>query len=208
MIFDSTKIGIKTKIYRYLNNENINYAKLHGIAAELEISDKLKYLNKNTKNRYRASGSVYIAYPHIRLYNRTTIDEEYKYDPKYAGDLSESDHWLFGRVNDAYINLDFRNFNIFVGRMKRNWGAPDSYSLMLSNHAYSYDHLLFSYQNHFLKLSVLCARLEDLPAFGLNNPEQPDSLTFYESARKYLVGHRLDFHISDNFQISLTEMEL
>ena len=204
--FDSTKVGLNGKIYNHLKNRYFYGEKFHGVAAELEVGDKLKYLNKNTKNRYRASGAVYISYPHIRLFNRTTIDEEYKYDPKYAGDLSEADHWLYGRVNDAYIDLDFGNFNIFAGRMKRNWGAPDSYSLMLSNHSYSYDHLYFSYQNRFLKLSVICARLEDLTAFGLNIPDQPDSFTFYENARKFLVGHRLDVHISDNFQIGLTEM--
>ena len=206
LVFDSKKIGKNEKIYRYIKNKYFNSEKLHGVAAELEISDKLKYLNQNTANRYRASGSVYISYPYIRLFNRTTIDEEYKYDPKFAGDLSESSHWLFGRVNDAYMDIDFGNFNIFAGRMKRNWGAPDSYSLMLSNNPYSYDHLYFSYQNNFLKLSVLCARLEDLSALGLNIPDQPDSLTFYENARKFLVGHRLDVHFSKNLQIGLTEM--
>ena len=206
LAFDSKKNGLNKKIYHSLIKREVNSEKKHGIMAEIELSDKLKYFNKNVQNRYAASGSILISYPNIRLFNRTTMDEEYKYDPKFAGDLSEAKHWLYGRVNDAYIDLNFGNFNIFAGRMKRNWGAPDSYSLLLSFHSYSYDHLVFSYQNRFLKLSVLCARLEDLSAFGLNDPDKPDSLTFYDSARKYFVGHRLDFYILDNFQIGLTEM--
>jgi len=204
--FDFNEIGINENIYNAITLKGFYGEKFHGIATKLEVGDKIKFMSNNNVNRYRASGSIYISYPHIQLYNRTTINEEYKYDPLYAGDLSESEHWLYGRVEDAYMDINLRNFNIFIGRTKRNWGAPDSYSLMLSSHPYTYDQFLFSYQNNFLKLSVFGARLEDQSAFGFNDMERPDSLTYYKNARKYLVGHRLDFHISDNFQIGLTEM--
>ena len=43
------------------------------------------------------------------LGNNTVIDQDYKHDPEFAGDLSESDNWLYGRVNDAYININFKD---------------------------------------------------------------------------------------------------
>lgn len=169
-------------------------------------ADKVKVLDDKVVNRYRGDFYFRFDYPHITLVNRTTVNEEYKYDPFYAGDLSESEHWLYGRVNEAYVDVHFEHFNFFLGRMKRNWGAPNIYSLMLSDHAYTYDHMLVSYQNKHLKLSVIFARLEDSPAIGLNNVDEPENLIYYENARRYLVGHRLDLNISKNFKIALTEM--
>ena len=178
-----------------------------GLSGQLLLSNKGKYQNESLLNRYHGSGGFHIVYPNITLGNRTTIDQEYKYDPKYAGDLSESDNWLWGRVNDAYMNLNFKNFDFFIGRMKRNWGPIGKHSFMLSNHPYTYDHLMFSYQNRWLKLSILAARLEDLSAFGFYPGEiGADSLAFYHDAHKYLVGHRLDFRILENLQIGLSEM--
>lgn len=183
------------------------YGNPTGVSGQLQLSDKGKYLNDVFVNSYRASGGINIVYPHITLGNRTAIDREYKYDPKYAGDLSESDNWLYGRVNDAYMNLNFGNFDFFIGRMQRNWGPIGHFSLMQSDHPYSYDHLLFSWHNSWLKLSVIAARLEDLPAYGYYpNRNSPDSLVYYPNARKYLTGHRLDIRITDNLQLGLTEM--
>ena len=177
-----------------------------GLSSQLMLADKGKYQNEVLLNRYQATGGIHIIYPHITLGNRTTIDQEYKYDPNYAGDLSESDNWLWGRVNDAYMNVNFKNFDFFIGRMKRNWGPIAKYSFLLSSQPYSYDHFLFSYQNNWLKLSIIFARLEDLNALGLDNPDNPDSLTYYPQSRKFLAGHRLDFRIRDNLQLGLSEM--
>ncbi|MEJ2051916.1 MAG: capsule assembly Wzi family protein, partial [Calditrichota bacterium] len=178
----------------------------NGVSGALDLSDKGKYLNEVLVNRYRATGAVHLVYPHITLGNRTSINQEYKYDPKYAGDLSESEHWLYGRVNDAYINVNFSGFNLFVGRMARNWGPVGHYSLLLSDEPYTYDHFLFSWEHDWIKLSVIFARLEDLSAYGLDNIQKPDSLTYYPDARKFLAGHRLDLRLLDNLQLAFTEM--
>lgn len=179
-----------------------------GLSGQLLISDKGKYQSDVFLNRYQASGGLHIIFPYITLGNRTTIDHEYKFDPYYAGDLSEAEHWLWGRVNDAYMNINFKNFDFFLGRMRRNWGPINHYSFLLSDYPYSYDHLLFSYQNNWLKLSVVYGRLEDVNALGLNNPDNPDSLTYYLKSRKFLVGHRLDLRLRNNLQIGLSEMAL
>ena len=66
---------------------------------------------------------------------------------------------------------------------------------------------MFSYQNNWLKFSIITAQLEDLSAFGFYPRKGgPDTLTYYPNARKYLAGHRLDLRITDNLQIGLSEM--
>ncbi|MFZ0390782.1 MAG: capsule assembly Wzi family protein [Calditrichia bacterium] len=175
------------------------------VSGQLTLTGRLKYRNDHLMNRSRAEGGLHLVFPHITLANRTALDQQYKYDPDYAGDLSESNHWLYGRVNEAYMQLHFKGFGLFLGRMKRNWGAPESYSLLLSAYPYSYDHLLFSWENSFLKLSVIAARLEDGPAIEQLG-SRSDSLVYHPLARKFLAGHRLDLHLRDNLQLGLTEM--
>lgn len=166
----------------------------------LDIGDQVAYDNK-IENRYQAEGGAHYISKNIALANRTAMHENYKYDRYFTGDLSESKHWLYGRVNEAYANINFQNFDIFIGRVKRNWGPPGQKSLILSNHPYSYDHVLFTYTRSQLKLSILYAQLENVDGF---RHEHPDSVI--ENSRKYLVGHRLDVRFSDRFQMALTEM--
>ncbi len=165
----------------------------------LTIGDQINY-DQIVENRYQAEGGVHYTSKNLTLANRTGIQQVYKDDAYFAGDLSESDHWLYGRVNEAYANLVYQNFDFFIGRVKRNWGPPGQNSLILSNNPYSYDHILLDYtQNHF-KFSLMYARLEDLDGYSI---KLPDSVT---NSRKYLVGHRLDIRFSDRFQVAFTEM--
>jgi hypothetical protein len=192
--------------FRSLGDTAVNQT---GLSGQLLFSEKGKYLNEELANRFQAHGGIHIIYPYLTLGNRTGIDQEYKYDPNYAGDLSESENWLWGRVNDAYMNLNFKNFTFFIGRTSRNWGPVGQYSLLLSNHPYTYDHLFFSYANKWLKLSLIFSQLESLNALGYDKPDRyPDSLTVYSNARKFLVGHRLDFRILDNLQLAFSEMTI
>ncbi len=175
------------------------------VSGHLELNNRINY-TEAILNRYKLSGSLHYANENITLANRTTVDQNYKYDPLFAGDLSESDHWLYGRVNDAYINFRFDRLNLFFGRIHRNWGPINSNSLILSNNPYTYDHFLFSYSFSKIKLSLIFAQLENLDAVALNfsNNIQND----IPNARKFMVGHRLDINIYDNFQLAFTEMAM
>ncbi|HID39341.1 MAG TPA: hypothetical protein EYP36_07485 [Calditrichaeota bacterium] len=153
--------------------------------------------------RHRIEGAIHYTGTYITLGNRTTVDQEYRYDPNFAGDLSESENWLYGRVNEAYMNLNYKGFNLFLGRMKRNWGDLTEKSLILSSNPYSYDHILFEYTAKHFKLSLLYAPLEN--RYGLIY--YPDStIAEVKNARRHLVGHRLDIQFSKNLQIAFTEM--
>lgn len=174
-------------------------------AAQLSVGDKV-IVDDSLVNRYRFAGSINFVAPHLTLANRTIVDQDYKYDPNFAGDLSESEHWLYGRVNDAYVNLRFGKFDVFFGRTHRNWGPLNLPSLILSDYAYTYDHALFSYTAGHFKLTMIFAQLEDLPGAAVLDKNSPDSTTYYPNARKYLVGHRVDIHFSNRFQIALSEV--
>ena len=153
--------------------------------------------------RWRAEGAIHYVNPHITLANRTTVDQNYKYDPNFAGDLSKSDHWLYGRVNEAYINLNYKGFNLFLGRMKRNWGDITEKSLILSSNPYSYDQILFNYTARYFKLSLIYAPLENVDALIYY---QDSPITKENNARKHYVGHRLDIQFTKNIQVAFSEM--
>lgn len=156
--------------------------------------------------RYRHNYSLYFGEfyrgKHLDLGNITGINRKYKFDPNFAGDLSESDHWLYGRVEQAYGRLHTKGFNLFIGRTARNWGPINATSLILSDYSYSYDHLLFSYESaHHFKFSMIYAPMGESNGRTFDNPDS----TIYNVSR-YLVGHRLDIRFSQRFQIALTEM--
>ena len=166
----------------------------------LLFSDQLKK-DKTISNFYQAEAGMYYSSKHLTLVNQVAVDKNYKNDAYFAGDLSESDHWLYGRINEAYMNLSFDKFDFFIGRTKRNWGPIGEESLILSNNPYSYDHLLFNYSTKNIKLSLIYAQLENVDGYTF---QYPDSL--FKNCRKYLVGHRLDIRLKNNLQIAFTEM--
>jgi hypothetical protein len=179
------------------------YYKKDEASFQLQARDALRYRD-SAYNRWALTGGAHFFAPHVTVANRTAINQDYKHDPQYAGDLSESDSWLWGRVNDAYIQVYTGHFDLFFGRIDRNWGPLGSSGLILSNHPYSYDHFLFSYTYKILRLSLIFGRLEDLNAQILYSPG--GAVTEVKAARKFLVGHRIDLSFSKNFQIALTEM--
>jgi hypothetical protein len=175
------------------------------VSGQMILQDQCRNSAYEAINRIKATGSIHIGTPNVLFANRIIFDQNYKHDPKYAGDLSESDHWLYGRVNDAYMQLSYHNIGLFVGRMQRNWGPINELGLILSSQPYTYDHFVFNYQYHNIRFSLLFARLEDMQA--QERESKTDTLiTTIENARKYLVGHRFDFMFSNNFQIALSEM--
>jgi len=159
--------------------------------------DDVILFDQRTKNHYNVTGKFHLMLPHFTLVNRTVVNSEYLDDPLYAGDSSE---WLYGRVHDAYANVSAGAFDIFAGRMARNWGGLRQPGLILSDNAYTFDHLYLSYTRKKFKYSFMVTRLEDLLA---QDDTLPDSLI---DARKFLSAQRLNFSFSPNFQIALSQI--
>lgn len=163
--------------------------------------DDVFLFDNNSGNHYNFAAFLHLKLPHFSLVNRTVINSELLDDPLYFGDSSS---WLYGRNNDAYLNVNFSGFDFFLGRMDRNWGTLRSPGLILSNAPYSYDHLQLSYTASKLKFSMLISRLEDMPGQDFES-DYPDSLF---EARKFLSAHRLDIALSPRLQFALTEVAI
>jgi hypothetical protein len=202
-IFDNSDLN--SRVANYFKSYWRKFYGENHLSAQLHLEDRVQK-NDAIFNRYRAAGSLYFNGPFFSFANRTIVDQDYKVDPLYAGDLSEADSWLFGRVNDAYAHVNFKNFDLFYGRIHRNWGPVGSPSLILSDNPYTYDHLLFSYTYKKLRLSVICARLEDLNALVLDSPDS--TARMIKGTRKFMIGHRLDLAFSHKFQVAVTEMAI
>jgi hypothetical protein len=163
---DLDSVESNNKATNYFKKFWLNYYKEDEVSLQLDARDELRSQEK-VYNRWALMGGAHFFAPHVSFANRTSINQDYKNDPNYAGDLSESDSWLWGRVNDAYVNAYVGNFDFFFGRMHRNWGPIGSFSLIHSNHPYTYDHFLFSYTYKILRISLIFGRLEDLDALAL-----------------------------------------
>ncbi len=150
--------------------------------------------------------SAHYVSDHVILANRTVMTNEYKFDPHYPGDLSGSDYWIYGRTNDAYININVKEFDLFVGRMNKNWGPINSPGTLISDNPYTYDNVSFSYTKNRFKFTNIYSRLEDADGFSYSSD---DTLIVDEGvSRKYISGHRLDLRLFDNLQVGLTEMAI
>ncbi len=163
--------------------------------------DDVYLFDNATKNHANFSGQFNLMLPHISLVNRTMINSEYKDDPLFFGDTGE---WIFGKINDAYLNVNLSSFDLFIGRMDRNWGSLSSPGLILSNNPYSYDHAQVSYTSKHFKFSMIVTRLEDLLAVD-SQGAFPDSLML---SRKYMTAHRFEFSISPKLQFAATEIAI
>jgi len=194
--------------------------------SNVKMYNKWNYLFKNEKilmlmgldNSYCASKNIgehfysitaggHYSDENIILGNRFSLDETYKFDEFYPGDLSESGDWLYGRVNDAYMDILLGNFNLFVGRIKRNWGSSTFPGLMISDNPYSYDQIKFAYSTDYFRISMLYSRLDDSD-FGLEFMSADSIYLEYSDVKKHIVGHRIDFHFTEKFQMALTEMAI
>jgi len=167
-------------------------------ARKSPIDDVFLFQNRN-KNHYNLSAQMNVLLPHLSLVNRTVTNSEFEDEPTPPVDLSS---FIFGRINDAYMNVNNGPFDVFLGRIDRNWGTLGSPGLILSDNAYSYDHAQVSYTAKHFRFSMMVTRLEDLPAVDVQS-EFPDSVV---TARKFMTAHRMDFSISPKLQFSATEI--
>ena len=173
------------------------------LSGQLQLAERLR-LKNNLFSRYKLAGSLHYKADHILLANRTVVDQDFRLDPNYAGDLSEAGDWIYGRVNEAYGKVAFNGFSLFAGRVKRNWGAPGEKGLLLSDNPYSYDHFLAQYTNRWFRFSLILAQLENINALTLSEPGA--AIKRVNNANRYLVGHRIDISLNPTLQFAFTEM--
>jgi hypothetical protein len=122
---------------------------------------------------------------------RVIADRRMRVDPEFLG---RKDRVLSGRTEDAYVGAESRYATLQVGRVGRSWALPGQLGLMLSNGAYTYDHLYLRLGGDKLHLSSVVARLDD---------ERVNFATD-TMAQRYFSAHRLGVKLG-NVEAGLSE---
>jgi hypothetical protein len=148
-------------------------------------------------------GSLLYKQGNMQFVNQTGMDRSYLYDVKYPGELSESEHWIYGRVSNAYMQYSNSDIKLFLGRVARNWGTVAEQSLILSDNPYTYDHIQLSYNNSHIRLSILASQLNTENALSYNAIDS--TIIPVQNVKRFLATHRLDIHLNSNLQLAFTE---
>ncbi len=93
------------------------------------------------------------------------------------------------RPEEAYIELQLPYARLFFGRTYRNWGLPGMQGLLISDYAYSYDHIGYRFGSDRISLSGLYAPFSD----------------FAGDTARHFASHRFDWLVTDNLLISGSE---
>lgn len=109
---------------------------------------------------------------------RVLADRRMRVDPEFLG---RRDRVLSARTEDGYLGVESRFATLQVGRTGRSWALPNQLGLMVSNGAYSYDHLFLRLGTDRLHLSSIVARLDD----------ERLNFTTDTVAQRYFSAHRL-----------------
>ena len=109
---------------------------------------------------------------------RVLSDRQMRVDPEFFG---RKDRILSSRTEEGYVGATSRFATLQIGRVGRSWGLPGQLGLMVSNGAYSYDHLFLRLGTDRVHLSSVVARLDDEFA----------NFTTDTLAQRYFAAHRL-----------------
>jgi hypothetical protein len=120
-------------------------------------------------------------------------DHRYDYDPLYP---AHADRFARGRIEEAYLQLDWRYGFVKFGRLVRNWGPFIDRSLILSANPYSYDALEWQVHSSLFEFRHLFA------AFASNGhfPDSADNLP-----GRFLAAHALNVMFGRWATVGITE---
>lgn len=93
------------------------------------------------------------------------------------------------RPEEAYVELQVPYVRLSFGRLDRNWGLPGLKGLLVSDYAYSYDHVFYRFGSERISLTGLYAPFYDLGG----------------DTTRHFASHRFDWRIRDNLHIALGE---
>ena len=113
---------------------------------------------------------------------RVLADRRMRVDPEFLG---RKDRALSARTEEGYVGAWSRFASAQAGRMGRSWALPGQLGLMVSNGAYTYDHLYLKLGTDKLHLSSIVARLDD----------ERLNFTTDTTAQRYFSAHRLAMSI-------------
>ncbi len=95
------------------------------------------------------------------------------------------------RFSDQYVKTDFEHFTAGIGRLNWFWGPFKRRSLVLSDNAFSFDHLFLQLQWRWMKLSQVTGELNRTI-----------------DIHRYITLHRLDLKLWRGLEVGLFESVL
>ncbi len=152
---------------------------------------------------YSIDGTFYGSYNYknILVWYGYTASSDYLDDTLYFGTTGKLQNKVYGRASTSYMKYNSKYFNVFYGRLSRNFGLTNSVSLIRSPNPYSYDNFSFSLFNKILKYSFSTTRLEDKYGYDIRE----DSIPQYDWYKRYISFHRLEISFSKNFKFAFSE---
>ena len=120
-------------------------------------------------------------------------DRRYDYDPLYPG---HRERFARGRVEEAYLQYDWKYGFVRFGRIVRNWGPFIDRSLILSYNPYSYDALEWQVHSSLFEFRHLFAAFASNDHFNDSADNRPG---------RFLAAHALSVMFKKWVTIGITE---
>src|SRR5256885_6212865 len=99
----------------------------------------------------------------LALSSHVYTDRYLRLDPDYTG---KRDLDPVGRFTDAYLSLQGKYGEVFLGALARNWGPTGIDGFVTSSYAYSYDHVMIRAGTPTVRAEVLATQLDDMKNLG------------------------------------------
>jgi hypothetical protein len=169
----------------------------------MDVGNKNYYNNNINANFFFGAGNISYTYRNFGMYSNVRLDEGFRNDTLYFGTTGKLENRVISRSDETYAQWEGRNINLFAGRLSRNFGMPGEASLILSNEAFSFDQLVFTFRNKAFKYTYLFSRLNDIYGYDIR-----DSLPKFQWSKRFLSLHRFDISLSNKLEIAFTDVIL
>ncbi|MFH1762286.1 MAG: capsule assembly Wzi family protein, partial [bacterium] len=174
------------------NEKNSDFKFLAGLEAQTGLE------NSTFKGNYDLKAGTGFCLKNLSGFTGARFQNDYRKEPSHYYPWKR-DRITAGRIDQAYMTLNIKHADFFVGRIDRNWGPIPGNSLFLSPNHFSFDHAGLEIFYGRFTLNQVSARLDNGAMRFSPDPENPDP------ANRFFSAHRLDIIIKPNIRVGLCE---
>src|SRR5438105_9278547 len=98
---------------------------------------------------------LHLTFGPVVLASHPVVDTRLQFDPDWYGTADNATAFP-----EAYISAQWRQGELFFGALARNWGPSAVQGVLVSDNAYSLDHLHVAFGTARVRLQVLAAQLD------------------------------------------------
>lgn len=134
-----------------------------------------------------------LKFRNITIRQTLDVDKRYEDDPLYP---AHPERGVRGRIEEAYIQLDWKYGFFRLGRQKRIWGPFADRSLLLSANPYSFDAVEWQINSSFFEFRHLFAPFYSEKWYATDNGLQ---------INRFLTAHSLNLIIGEWASLGISE---